>query len=134
MGRRRFLARQVVLAPVLIGISLSVHVAAQANRFQGQWRADRADQGVIVTLMIDSESSIVIPGRTRGRVERLTMALRNMRHNAEAATFSTDLPDNEGAIDWEFRVTAADSGVLSVVSVAGEPAGDDMPSWTLRRN
>jgi hypothetical protein len=134
MGRRTINGRQVALALFLIASSMSVHVAAQANRVQGQWRTDRPDQGVIVTLTIGSESSIVIPGHTRGRVEALTMALRNMRLNAEVATFSTDLPDNEGAIDWEFRVTAADSGVLRVVRVAGEPAGDDMPRWTLRRN
>ena len=134
MGRSTLAVRQVALALFLLASSTSVHLAAQANRVQGQWRAVRADQGVIVTLTIDSAGSIVIPGRTRGRVEALRMALRNMRLNADVATFSTDLPDDEGAIDWEFRVTAADSGVLRVLSVAGEPAGDDMPRWTLRRN
>ena len=109
--------------------------AAQSDPFLGRWAASKPDQGVVVMLSIGPSSTLVLPGTgPSGRTEAMTLEVRNLQRQSPSATFSVDLPDNEGVVDLEFRIVPTEGvGVLRVLRVDGEPADDETPSWTLRR-
>jgi hypothetical protein len=101
----------------------------------GGWVASEPDHGVVITLTIGAESDLIFPGlRQDGRSEALILAVRNLMTSGQAVTFTVDLPESEGPLDLEFRVAGADgTGTLRIVRVDGEPAGDDVPRWALRK-
>jgi hypothetical protein len=125
-------------ALVVLGLTVllsGVSAAAQTNRFAGRWHAAQADQGVVVTVVIGTSSSLTIPGvHANGTTEPLTLPIHNLMVAGDRATFSVDLPQNEGRLDLEFRIaTATNAAALRVVRVDGESADDDVPTWVLRR-
>ncbi len=64
----------------------------------------------------------------------LTLKVRDFRGSADRATFMVDLPDDEGVVGWELRArNTRDAAILRALTIDGEPADDDLPSWTLRR-
>jgi hypothetical protein len=110
-------------------------VTAQTDALAGRWVASEPDHGVVITLAIGPSSTLIFPGfRQNGRVETLTLAVRNLQTTQQAATFAVDLPENEGALELELRLAGSDGlGVLRIIRVDGEQADDDMPTWTLRK-
>ncbi len=129
---RRF--RAVVASVVLLVGVDAIHSKAQSNALAGRWVSPEPDKGVVITLSIGSANTLIIPGTgPSGRTEALTLTIRNLRTSQQGATFTVDLPDNEGAVDFEFRITSAGAGTLGVVMIDGEPPDDDFPVWTLRR-
>ena len=105
---------------------------AQANPFVGQWRASEPDHGVVVTLTIGEDASnLVFPGlRENGSSQALNLSVRNLMTTEQVATFTVDLPENEGALDFEFRTAAGGMGALRILRIEGETA-IDIPPWTL---
>ncbi len=118
---------------LLAGAGFPASPAAQTGPLEGRWTASKPDQGVVVTLTIGASGTLVFPGvRQDGRTETLTLAIRSLVLTPQTATFSVDLPETEGALDLELRVDN-ESGTLRVVRIDGEPADDDVPTWTLRK-
>ena len=109
--------------------------AAQPERLQGRWLATAPDQGVVVSLTFGVSSSLTMPGaRQDGSVIALTMPLQDLKTERDLSTFSVELPDNEGTLDLEFRITpSGDGGSLRVVRLDGEAVDDDVPIWVLRK-
>ena len=109
--------------------------AAQSDPFLGRWAASEPDRGVVVMLSIDASSTLVLPGTgPSGRTEAMTLRVRNLQRQQASATFSVDLPENEGTVDFEFSIVPTEGvGVLRVLGVDGEPADPDTPTWPLRR-
>lgn len=109
--------------------------AAQSDPFLGRWAASERDRGVVVMLSIDASSTLVLPGTgPSGRTEAMTLRVRNLQRQQASATFSVDLPENEGTVDFEFSIVPTEGvGVLRVLRVDGEPADADTPTWPLRR-
>ena len=118
----------------LLGVAV-VTTRAQTDRFVGRWIAAEKDHGILVSLMIGPSSTLTMPGvRRDGTSAALTLDVRNLITRADLATFTVDLPENEGTLDLEFRVAAADDvGRLRVVRVGGETADDDVPTWVVRK-
>ena len=118
----------------LLGVAM-VRANGQTDRFVGRWTAAEPDQGILVSLMIGPSSTLTIPGvRQNGTRTALTLAVRNLITRGDVATFTVDLPENEGTLDLEFRLAAADdSGALRVTRVDGEAADDDVPTWVVRK-
>jgi hypothetical protein len=116
-------------------IALSMPLAAQTSPFVGRWVASQPEHAVVIALTIGSSNTLIFPGlRQDGRSQALTLAIRNLQMTAEAATFTVDLPENEGALEFEFRLAGGDGlGRLRIVRVDGEDAADDIPSWALRK-
>ena len=121
-----------VACVLLLGMATA---RAQSDRFVGRWVTSEEDRGILVSLMIGSSSTLTIPGgRLDGTVTALTLVVRNLMTRGDVATFTVDLPDNEGTLDLEFRVSAAeDSGAVRVIRVDGEAADDDVPTWVVRK-
>jgi hypothetical protein len=87
-----------------------------------------------VSLSLDENGTLVIPGTgPDGRVRPLTLRLRDVSKQSRSVTFAVDLPDNEGRLDLVFRLTDDDRGKLDVITVAGEPADADAPTWELQK-
>jgi hypothetical protein len=124
-----------VCCALLAVAGMSSPVMAQANPFAGRWVASEPDHGTVITLTIGSPSTLVFPGsRQDGRAEAFTLTLRNLQTSQQTVTFTVDLPENEGALDLELRLAGTDDvGILRVIRIDGEPADDDLPSWSLRR-
>ena len=131
---RRWVYRILCPAALAAGV-ISVSLAAQTDPFVGRWVALQREHGVFITLTIGASSTLIFPGlRQDGRSEALTLAVKNLRVTPQTATFTVDLPENEGALEFEFRLVGADgSGRLSVLRVDGQNADDDVPSWVLRK-
>jgi hypothetical protein len=126
-------ARFVFAVAVVIRIA-GIRSVTQTDQWVGTWTAPEQDRGVTVRLTIGQSSTLVIPGiGPGGKVAALTLLVRDFRRAAERATFMVDLPDNEGVIEWELRAqNTRDVVILRALTVDGEPADDDTPSWTLR--
>ena len=125
----------LTLAGVVLLAMAMVAARAQNDRFVGSWIAAERDHGILVSLTIGPASTLTMPGvRQDGTSTAMTLAVRNLMTRGDLATFSVDLPDNEGTLDLEFRVAAAgDSGALQVIRVDGEAADDDVPTWVVRK-
>ncbi len=123
------------LLTCLIIFGATISLKSQSNPFVGRWTASEPDNGVLITLTIGETSSLVFPGhRQDGRTEALNLAVRNLMTSEQVATFTVDLPNNEGPMDLEFRKgTASDMGTLRVTRVDGQAADNDIPSWILGR-
>ena len=108
--------------------------AAQVEPFVGTCRAAQPDRGVVVTLTISKASTLVIPGGRRdGSIQPLNLTVRNLLAKGRVATFTVDLPQNEGTLDFEFQ-TADGMGTLRALRLEGQPlVGDDSPTWRLDR-
>jgi hypothetical protein len=124
-----------VFVCVLILAQGASFAAAQANPFTGQWRASASDNGVVITLTIGEASSLLFPGlRQDGRSESLNLAVRNLMTSGQVATFTVDLPEGEGAVDFEFQTaTTGTMGILRILRVAGE-ASNNFPTWSLDKS
>jgi hypothetical protein len=123
--------------PVLLAAVLaiaSVTTLAQGPSLTGRWVASRADRGVVVALDLGTVGKLTIPGTgPSGRVEALSLAIRDVKRAGPVATFSVDLPDGEGAILFDFTVEPnGEFGRIVARRIEGEP-GDDLPSWRLAR-
>jgi hypothetical protein len=123
------------IACVFVLVMAMSTARAQTDRFMGRWIAVERDHGITVSLMIGPSSTLTMPGlRQDGTSLALTLAVRNLMTRVDLATFTVDLPENEGTLELEFRVAAADdSGALRVVRVDGEAADDAVPTWVLRK-
>ena len=121
---------------VMSAVLVCTVAAAQDASLSGRWAAREADRGVVVTLTFGSSNTLVIPGTgPSGRTTALTLAVKNLQRTQRTATFTVELPDNEGAIDFDFSLSPNDdSGSLRVRRINGEPPDDDLPSWTLTRS
>lgn len=110
-------------------------LAGQADSWSGSWAARGQDRGVTVSLTLGTSERLVIPGiGPGGRVAALSLAIRDLRRDGDRVTFVVDLPDNEGTLEFEVhRGPGAEDLLLRVLRVDGEPADDDMPTWTLAR-
>jgi hypothetical protein len=111
-----------------------IQSAAQTDPWVGTWTAREQDRGVTVTLTVGQSSTLVIPGvGPGGKVAALTLVVRNFRRAAERASFTVDLPDNGGVIEWELRShEIPDVATLRALTIDGEPVDDDTASWILR--
>ena len=123
-----------LLACVVI-FGITINLKAQNNPFVGRWTATEPDNGVVITLTIGETSRLVFPGhRQDGRTEALNLAVRNLMTSEQVATFTVDLPNNEGPMDLEFcKGTSSDMGTLRVTRVDGQAPDNDVPGWTLGR-
>jgi hypothetical protein len=132
--------RAIVAASRFVpGLAVVISIAgtqpiAQIDPWVGTWTAREQDRGVTVRLIVGQSSTLVIPGIGPGsKVAALSLVVRDFRRAAERATFTVDLPDNEGVIEWELRLLEVqDVAILRAMTVDGEPTDDDTPSWTLR--
>jgi hypothetical protein len=124
-------ASSLLVCLILFGAGIGL-TRAQTNPFLGQWRASEPDHDVVITLTIGEDiSSLIFPGlRQNGSSQALNLAVRNLMTNEQAATFTVDLPENEGALDFEFRTAAGGMGTLRILRIDGETA-IDIPPWTL---
>ena len=96
--------------------------------------AGQTDHGIVVSLTIGSSSTLTMPGiRQDGTNTALTLAVRNLMTRGDSATFTVDLPENEGTLELELRVAATDSAALRVIRVNGERTDDDVPTWMVRK-
>jgi hypothetical protein len=116
---------------IIVGAALT---RAQANAFVGQWRAAAPDHDVVITLTIgENASNLVFPGfRQNGSSQTLNLSVRDLMTNEQVATFSVDLPENEGVLDFDFRTAAEGTGTLRILRIDGETAVN-IPPWTLRK-
>ena len=121
----------------LIVLALVSTGAAQRDRdpFAGSWVAAERDRGVLITLTIGRESTLVLPGTgPDGRTEALTLELRDLKAVESTATFAVDFPGDEGTAEFEFRIEGeGDRGTLRTLRVDGEAVEPDFPTWTLRK-
>ena len=123
------------LAVAVVFSIAAIRSEAQTDAWAGTWTAPEPDRGVIVKLTIGPSSTLVIPGTGPDeKVAALTLAVRDFRGTTDRATFTVDLPNDEGVIAWEIRAQSAPgSAILRAVTIDDEPVDDDTPSWTLRR-
>ena len=126
---------RVALVVAVFLASSTLAATAQGPPLTGRWVALERDQGIVVTLTIGTTSTLVIPGTgPNGRTEALTLQVRSLQQGTRSMTFTVDLPEDNGAVDLEFRLESADDlGVLSILKVEGEPVDDDFPRWKLRK-
>ena len=129
------LATRYALAVAVVLSIADIRSAAQTDPWVGTWTSPEPDRGVTVRLTIGQSSTLVIPGTgPGGKVAALTLRVRDFRGSADRATFMVDLPDAEGVVGWELRASnTRDAATLRALTIDGEPADDDLPSWTLRR-
>ena len=132
-------ARTVALRTVIalyLAISWVAAAHTQADRFTGRWVASEPDRGVLVSLTLGASNSLTVPGgRQDGSTQALTLGVVELMTRGDVASFEVELPQNEGIVEFEFRITAAgDSGTLRVVRVDGEAPDDDIPNWILRKS
>ena len=129
------LATRYALAVAVVLSIADIRSAAQTDPWVGTWTSPEPDRGVTVRLTIGQSSTLVIPGTgPGGKVAALTLRVRDFRGSADRATFMVDLPDDEGVVGWELRArNTRDAATLRALTIDGEPADDDLPSWTLRR-
>jgi hypothetical protein len=100
------------------------------ERFEGEPRFTVAFQRQGAAL----EGWAVLLGQRRKDDHRATLGLSFMgaTWGDQRMRFSTILPEDEGSIDWELRVTSPTTAVLVAVTVDGEPGDDDM-KWEMTR-
>ena len=76
----------------------------------------------------------VLLGQHRKNDDRATLALSfsEATWNGQAFQFSTILPEDEGTIGWELRVTSPTKAVLAALTEDGRPIQDEL-KWDMTR-
>ena len=117
--------------------------AAQQNAFGqalGKWYSvERFENEPRITLSFrQTETSIVgwavMLGQRRKADDRATLGLSftGAIWNGQALRFSTILPEDEGTLGWELRVTSATKAVLVAVTENGTPIQEEL-KWDMTR-
>lgn len=100
------------------------------ERFEGEPRItvafQRKDGGL--------EGWAILLGQKRKIDNRATLGLSFMgaTWDGERVRFSTMLPEDEGTIGWELRVTSPTTAVLAALTEDGVPIDDDL-KWDMTR-
>jgi hypothetical protein len=102
-----------------------------AERFEGEPRisvAFRRGNGSI-------EGWAVLLGQHRKGDDRATLGLSfsGATWNGRSMEFSTILPEDEGTIGWELRVSTPTTATLSALTEDGLPINDDDLRWDMTR-
>jgi hypothetical protein len=80
------------------------------------------------------EGWAVLLGQHRKADDRATLGLSfaNATWNSQSFRFSTILPEDEGTIGWELRVTTPTTAVLAALSEDGRPIQDEL-RWEMTK-
>jgi hypothetical protein len=140
-----------VHAPSLIGLAIltfaatiratpAVQQTADVNRGLGRWSSIERFEGeprISVSLRNAGpsiEGWAVLLGQRRRSDDRATLGLSfaNATWSGQSFRFSTILPEDEGTIGWELRVTTATTAVLTALTEDGQPMQDQL-KWDMTR-
>jgi hypothetical protein len=117
--------------------------AAQAvalDRALGKWHStERFEEEPRIALAFRGndrslEGWVVMLGQHRKSDDRATLALSfcSATWDGQRFLFSTVLPDDEGTIGWELRVTTPTTAVLKALTEDGQPMQDEL-KWDMTR-
>ena len=121
----------------------AVHQAASAidlDRALGKWYStERFEDEPRVTVAFRSKGPsvhgwAVLLGQHRKADDRATLGLSftDVAWDGQRFLFSTILPDDEGTIGWELRVTTPTTGVLRALTEDGKPIQAEL-KWEMRK-
>ena len=111
-----------------------------ADRALGRWHStERFEDEPRITVAFQRrdaglEGWAVLLGQKRKADNRATLGLSftNATWDGQRVRFSTVLPDDEGTIGWELRVTSPKTAVLAALTEDGVPIADDL-RWDMTR-
>jgi hypothetical protein len=117
--------------------------AAQAvalDRALGKWHSTERfeEEPRIAVALRGTDRSVdgwaVMLGQHRKSDDRATLALSfcSATWDGQRFLFSTVLPDDEGTIGWELRVTTPTTAVLKALTENGQPIQDEL-RWDMTR-
>jgi len=110
------------------------------NRALGKWNSTERFEGeprISVSFRSNGpsiEGWAVLLGQHRKNDDRATLGLSftNATWNGHGFQFSTILPEDEGTLGWELRVTTATTAVLTALTENGQPIQDQL-KWDMSR-
>ena len=135
-----------VLAASLFVLSLTVRATpvsqqtVNVNQAMGKWSSTERFEGeprIAVSFRrngLSIEGWAVLLGQHRKNDDRATLGLSftNATWNGRSFQFSTILPEDEGTIGWELRVTTPATAVLAALTEDGQPIQDEL-KWDMTR-
>ena len=113
---------------------------ADLSRALGRWNStERFENEPRISVSFFSkgpaiEGWAVLLGQHRKNDDRATLGLSfaNATWNGESFQFSTILPEDEGTIGWDLRVTTPTTAVLTALTEDGKPIQDEL-KWDMTR-
>jgi hypothetical protein len=136
----------LVVAGLVVAVATQVRAtpalqeANSAERAFGKWHSTEQFEGEprISLSLRRTERSIagwaLLLGQHRKLDDRATLGLSftDAVWSGQAVLFSTILPEDEGTIGWELRVTSPTSAVLTALTENGAPIQDEL-KWDMTR-
>ena len=112
----------------------------EAERAFGKWYStERFESEPRISLSFRrTDRSIacwaVLLGQHRKADDRATLGLSftEATWNGQSVNFSTILPEDEGTIGWELRVTSPTTAVLAALTEDGQPIQDEL-KWDMTK-
>jgi hypothetical protein len=118
----------------------STTLALDADRALGRWHStERFEDEPRITVAFQRTDTglggwALLLGQKRKADNRATLGLSftSATWDGQRIRFSTILPEDEGTIGWELRVTSPKTAVLAALTEDGVPIDDDL-KWDMTR-
>jgi len=126
--------------PLILRATPANQQAVDVNRALGRWNSTERFEGeprISVSFRSSGpaiEGWAILLGQHRKNDDRATLGLSftNGVWNGQSLQFSTILPEDEGTLGWELRVTTPTTAVLTALTEDGQPIQDDL-KWNMSR-